>query len=74
MSESSGKLVDVTINGKPQQLADGLTISQLLSELGIVTKAIAVEINQEIQTRDCFDAKTISAGDSLEIVTLVGGG
>lgn len=67
-------MIDVTINGKKQTCAEGLTLAELLDSLGMTSRAIAVEINQEIQPRDTHCQVEVKDGDILEIVTLVGGG
>ena len=67
-------VIDVTINGKKQLCAEGLTLVELLDSLGMTSRAIAVEINQEIQPRDTHSQVEVKDGDILEIVTLVGGG
>ena len=64
----------VTINGTEHTLDEGLTIVQLLVQLGKNPKFLAVERNFELVPRtqhaECF----IAEGDTIEIVTLVGGG
>jgi sulfur carrier protein len=67
-------VIDVTINGKKQACDAGLTIVELLDSLGMTSRAIAVEINQQIQPRDTHCLVEVNDGDILEIVTLVGGG
>jgi|TARA_B110000467_G_scaffold81394_1_gene73435 sulfur carrier protein len=67
-------VIEVTINGKKQACEEGLTIVKLLDSLGMTSRAIAVEINQQIQPRDTHCLVEVNDGDILEIVTLVGGG
>jgi len=67
-------VIDVTINGKKQACDKGLTIVELLDSLGMNSRAIAVEINQQLQPRDTHCLVEVNDGDILEIVTLVGGG
>ncbi|MGY8747267.1 MAG: sulfur carrier protein ThiS [Pirellulales bacterium] len=67
-------MIEVTINGKKQACEEGLTIANLLDSLGMASRAIAVEINQQIQPRDTHCLVEVNDGDILEIVTLVGGG
>ena len=66
--------IEISVNGKKVQTAGGTTIAQLLSELEINTRAVAVELNEEIQPKAEHDQRQLSEGDWLEIVTLVGGG
>lgn len=66
--------VRITVNGDEQDVADGLTVRQLLDSLDVKTKAVAVERNLEIVPRAIHNECVLSNGDRLEIVTLVGGG
>lgn len=64
----------VTINGTAQTLDEGLTIAQLLVQLGKNPKFLAVERNYELVPRTKHAESPIGEGDTIEIVTLVGGG
>ncbi len=67
-------MIEVTINGEKRAFKTGLSIADLLVELQMNTRAIAIEINQQILPRDRHHQTRIVSGDVLEIVTLVGGG
>lgn len=64
----------IRLNGEPRELADGLTIQQLLDELGIDPRRVAVEHNLTIVKRHRYDTTAINEGDEVEIVNFVGGG
>lgn len=64
----------VTINGEPQALRDSLTIADLLNQLGLSQRRIAIEVNREIVARDRYPAHALADGDQVEIVHFVGGG
>jgi len=64
----------LTVNGKPQEVADGSTVADLLRVLGLPPERVAVERNREIVPRATFGQAQLAAGDRLEIVTFVGGG
>ena len=64
----------VTINGAEQIIDKGLTIAQLLAQLGKNPKFLAVERNWELVPRTQHAEALIAEGDTIEIVTLVGGG
>ena len=63
----------IIVNGDPMSFAGG-TVSDLLKALDIKTRAIAVELNQEVVPADQHHTTNVSPGDQLEVVTLVGGG
>jgi len=66
--------MEVTINGEQRQLAAALTLEDLLLDLKIDPKKVAVERNLEIVPRSTYGAVQVSAGDRLEIVHFIGGG
>jgi sulfur carrier protein len=66
--------VELIINGQPHQAAEATTVAQLLDDLGLKGKFVAVEVNLELVPRQQHATHQLAAGDRLEIVTLVGGG
>ena len=67
-------LITITVNGKEEAVAPGLTVAELLVARGITTTLVAVERNGTILRRAQFPDTVIAAGDKLEIVHFVGGG
>lgn len=55
-------------------MTTGLTISQLLEQLKLDPRQVAVEVNYELIPRVRHVEQVLHEGDRLEIVTLVGGG
>lgn len=66
--------MEITVNGERRQVPGGTTIAQLLQHLGLAGKYVAVEVNQQVVPRARHAEHPLQAGDTLEIVTLVGGG
>jgi sulfur carrier protein len=66
--------VHVTINGEPQALSDRVTVADLVTQLGLNTRRIAVEVNRHIVAHDRYAAHALADGDQIEIVHFVGGG
>ena len=64
----------IHLNGKAYSLTEAQSLTQVLTELQLLDKKIAVEVNQTICPRSHFDRVQIKAGDKLEIITAVGGG
>ena len=64
----------LTVNGEPKNVPQGLTLAQLVRELGLERNPIAVELNRQVVPRDRHGETRLAPGDRLEIVTLVGGG
>ena len=61
-------------NDQDQNVTTGLTISQLLEQLKLDPRQVAVEVNYELIPRVRHAEQVLHEGDRLEIVTLVGGG
>ena len=66
--------MQIVINGETRDVPDALTMSQLLEQLKLEPRRVAVERNRQLLPRKQFDQAVLEAGDQLEIVTLVGGG
>jgi thiamine biosynthesis protein ThiS len=66
--------IGLTVNGDQMQVAAGLTLSQLILQLELDTRKVAVERNLEIVPRSTYDSTVLAAGDRLEIVHFIGGG
>jgi len=64
----------IILNGDSYDLAEPLTISQLLATLDIDPRGVAVEHNLLIVKRVGFDSTEVRSGDQVEIVNFVGGG
>ena len=64
----------ISINGEGREVASATTVADLLAELGMQPKYVAVERNLELVPRATHADCVLEDGDQLEIVTLVGGG
>lgn len=56
------------------QVAAGCTLRQLLDELGLAGKRVAVEVNEAIVPRSEHGGAVLDEADRLEIVHAIGGG
>lgn len=64
----------IEVNGEAREVADGLTVEELVRELGLRPEIVAVERNRELVTRSHRGTTRLAPGDRIEVVTLVGGG
>ncbi len=64
----------VTINGTDETIDPGLTVEAYLDRAGLGGSPCAVEINKILVPKRDHASTEIGDGDTLEIVTLVGGG
>lgn len=67
-------MVTYLINGEPRSFPAALTVAELLRQLQKDPKTLAVEVNREVVPRAEHELRWLLEGDSVEIVTLVGGG
>jgi thiamine biosynthesis protein ThiS len=66
--------ITITLNGEARHLGAGMSIGDLVSELGLPIQKVAVERNLEIVSRSTLAHVIMAEGDVLEIVHFVGGG
>ncbi|PHR55410.1 MAG: thiamine biosynthesis protein ThiS [Robiginitomaculum sp.] len=67
--------MELTINGELyENLAEILTVSDLLAYLKLPKGKIAVERNLEIVSKSAFDTTQLETNDKLEIIHFIGGG
>lgn len=66
--------MQIEVNGEQRDVSEGLTAEQLVAEMDITGKRIAMEVNLEIVPRSTYAAHIFNAGDKVEIVHAVGGG
>jgi len=66
--------MQVIVNGKNLDVSVGATVAQLLEQLELESRYVAVERNRELVPRAEHGACVLQEADAIEIVTLVGGG
>ena len=66
--------ISVSINGESRQLDAGTTIADLIAELGLEGRRLAVEVNGDVVPRSTHATAALAAGDRVEIVQAIGGG
>ncbi len=62
------------INGEDKTYDEALTVEQLLGQIGLDSKKVAVERNLEIVPKSRYMKTDLCDGDRLEIVHFIGGG
>ncbi len=64
----------ITVNGEAREMGDDLSVEALLATLELQGRPCAVEVNRSVVPRRSHAEHALEDGDSVEIVTLVGGG
>lgn len=66
--------ITIQVNGEERTCILKTTLPELLAQLELNPRLIAVEYNGEILHRQYWSDTQMESGDRLEIVTIVGGG
>ena len=66
--------IEIIVNGESRQVNPPYTAAQLVEDLTLTGRRIAMEVNQEIVPRSEYSQHQFQAGDKIEIVHAVGGG
>ena len=65
--------MNIQLNGEQKEI-EATTIAQLVIELGLEKRMLAVERNLEVVPKSEYADTTIEAGDRIEVVHMIGGG
>lgn len=63
----------IQLNGESQEV-QASTVTQLIEELGLENRMIAVERNLEVVPKSRYGDTALADGDRIEIVHMIGGG
>ena len=64
----------ITLNGRPREIENPMSVQSLLISLSLDQRKIAVECNLEIVPRHLWARQILDEGDCIEIIDFVGGG
>ena len=68
------KKIKIKVNGKFKSVTENYKISDLVKDLKIPLKKVAIELNQEIMDKKKISKITLKKDDKIEIVHFIGGG
>lgn len=66
--------VTILLNGKKEEIQDGMTIAKILEAKKIRPEVVTVELNEQIIERAKYPQVSLKANDKLEFVYYMGGG
>ena len=66
--------IKIKINGKVKVIAENLKIQNLVTNLKIPIKKVAIELNKEILDKKKLNKIKLKKNDKIEIVHFIGGG
>ncbi|WP_187646834.1 sulfur carrier protein ThiS [Nitrosophilus labii] len=64
----------VTINGEEKNFLESKTLQEILKELKVEDKVMAIAVNMEIVKKDKWREFVPKEGDKIEMLTFVAGG
>ena len=68
------KKIKIRVNGKVKSISDNYNMLDLVKNLKISMKKVAIELNQEIINKKNISKITLKKNDKIEIVHFIGGG
>ena len=68
------KKIKIKINGKIIKIDDKTKISDLIKNLKVPLKKVAIELNKEIVDKKNLNKINLKVNDKIEIVHFIGGG
>ena len=68
------KKIKIRVNGKVKSIPENYKMSDLVKNLKILIKKVAIELNQEIIDKKNIKKIYIKKNDKIEIVHFIGGG
>jgi len=63
----------IILNGEAQDIS-AVNVADLIAELGLETRMLAVERNLEVVSKSAYAATVLQENDKIEIVHMIGGG
>ncbi len=67
-------IINILVNDQDLSVKNGSNIADLINQLELDVKKVAVELNLEIIAPESFATTEINDGDKIEIVHFIGGG
>ncbi|PWI43401.1 sulfur carrier protein ThiS [Streptomyces sp. ICBB 8177] len=66
--------MNVSVNGEPREVADGLTLDGLVATLTTAPSGVAAAVNEAVVPRGAWSRTPLGDGDRVEVLTAVQGG
>ena len=66
--------VQLSVNGDPVAVEPGTTVADLVADLGLEPRGIAVAVDGEVVTRRTWADRPLAAGEQVEVLSIAQGG
>lgn len=67
-------MIEVVVNGDEREFRDGITLADLLTEMGTTQRGVAVAVDGEVVSRGGWADFVVNDGAEIEILVAVQGG
>ncbi len=67
-------MMKIILNGEAFEAPEGISVADLIEQLGLADKRLALERNREIVPRSQYAEVALQPADEIEIVHAIGGG
>lgn len=67
-------MVRFELNGEPREVAEPISVRELLERFDLAKRRVAVAINADVVRRSDYARVRIQSGDRIEVIQAVGGG
>ena len=74
MKKKSNMAITVILNGKKEEIKDGIKVSDLLAAKNIRPDVVTVELNESILEKSKYGETLLRQNDKIELVYYMGGG
>lgn len=74
MSSSETSFIKIELNGKPQEIQSGRSVTDILAKWKIKPELVTVEVNEEIVQKLEYDTTVLKPNDKVNFVFYMGGG
>lgn len=64
----------VKVNEIEKEFAEGITLLQMIEQLGVADKVMALAVNMEVVKKRDWQTYQPKDGDAIELLNFVGGG
>ena len=66
--------MNLLINGESKEFSEGLTLEELIRQLGVRKETVVAEVNRQIIQNERRAECKLTDGDQIELIQFVGGG
>ncbi|GAA3761556.1 sulfur carrier protein ThiS [Streptomyces tremellae] len=74
IESTAARVVRVSVNGKPREVAAATTLDVLVASLTAAPSGVAAAVNETVVPRGSWQDTPLGDGDRVEVLTAVQGG